>query len=133
MKALVSTIEDRYTGYRIAQVEPDDKIFPVAQDLFWVNCDDNVVADKYWYDPTDRQIKPNLPPTAEDNQRFAEILLLETDWVNQPDVTNPQINPHLLNYQDFLNYRSIVRAVIVNKQSGIINWPERPQAQWSTN
>lgn len=58
MKALISTIEPVETGYRVAQVEPDDKIFPVADAFFWTTCADDVVADQFWYDPSDSQIKP---------------------------------------------------------------------------
>lgn len=50
MKALISTIEPRETGFRVAQVEPDDAIFDVAETLFWIDCPDNIVADQYWYD-----------------------------------------------------------------------------------
>ena len=57
MKALISTIEPRETGYRVAQVETDANIFPVAEALFWTPCADDVVADKFWYDPTDNTIK----------------------------------------------------------------------------
>ena len=59
MKALISTIEPRETGWRVAQVEPDDKVFPVASDLLWVDCADDVVADQFWYDPATETIKPN--------------------------------------------------------------------------
>jgi len=58
MKALISKIEPRETGWRISQVEPDDKIFPVAADFFWAPCADDVVADYFWYDPQDDTIKP---------------------------------------------------------------------------
>jgi hypothetical protein len=66
MKALISKIEPRETGYRVAQVEPDDQTFPVAVDLFWADCVDNVVADQFWYDPADNTIKaiPAPPPAA---------------------------------------------------------------------
>lgn len=57
MKALISTIEPRETGYRVAQVEPDANIFAVAEGMFWVDCADDVIADAYWYDPTDENIK----------------------------------------------------------------------------
>jgi len=57
MQALISTIEPVKTGYRVAQVEPDANIFPVANDLFWLSCADDVVADKFWYDPSDQMIK----------------------------------------------------------------------------
>jgi hypothetical protein len=63
MKALISKIEPRQTGWRIAQVEPDDKIFPVAADFFWVNCADHIVADQHWYDPVDNTIK-DMPATV---------------------------------------------------------------------
>lgn len=33
---------------RVAQVEPDDKIFDVAEPLYWTNCPDDCVED-YWY------------------------------------------------------------------------------------
>ena len=57
MKALISTIEPVQTGYRVAQVEADSNIFPVADAMFWMSCTDDVVADKFWYDLTDQTIK----------------------------------------------------------------------------
>jgi len=59
MKALISPNEPRYSGYRVAQVEQQE--FEVAPPLFWVNCDDTVKADLFWYDPADQTIKPNPP------------------------------------------------------------------------
>lgn len=56
-KALVSSIEFVQSGFRIAQVESSENIFPVADDLFWVDCDDSVVADLYFYDPKTKTIK----------------------------------------------------------------------------
>ena len=44
MKALISPIEPRETGYRVAQV--DSESFEVAQPLFWVDCTDDVKADQ---------------------------------------------------------------------------------------
>ena len=64
MKALISSNEIVYhydgsvLGQRIAQVEPDDKIFGVAESLSWVDCADDVVADRWYFDPNDNQIKP---------------------------------------------------------------------------
>lgn len=57
MKALISSIEPVQSGYRVAQVEANENIFPVAEGLFWVDCSDEVVADQFWYDPSDQQIK----------------------------------------------------------------------------
>ena len=67
MKALISSIEPRETGYRVAQVEEDDNIFPVAEPvMFWVNCTDNIIADKFWYDPLNESIKPIPVPVVLD-------------------------------------------------------------------
>lgn len=57
-EALISTIEPRETGYRVAQVVAIGNTFPVSPELFWTSCEDYVVADQYWYDPSDEQIKP---------------------------------------------------------------------------
>jgi hypothetical protein len=56
MKALISPDEPRETGYRVAEVE--QQVFEVAPPLFWVDCATNVVADQFWYDPSDQTIKP---------------------------------------------------------------------------
>jgi hypothetical protein len=58
-KALISTIEPRESGYRVAQVEDAANTFEVGAGLMWVNCADNVVADQFWYDPSDELIKAN--------------------------------------------------------------------------
>ena len=42
MKALISPMEPRETGYRVAEVCTQS--FEVAQPLFWVDCADDVVA-----------------------------------------------------------------------------------------
>jgi hypothetical protein len=63
MKALISTLEPRLTGYRVAQTSYDDQVFPVADTLFWVDFPSDldtmlVPQDYYWYDPSDSTIKP---------------------------------------------------------------------------
>lgn len=70
MKALISSIEPRETGYRVAQVEPDENIFGVADVLFWVDCAEDVVADQFWFDPSDQTIKP--VPTSDTNQPISQ-------------------------------------------------------------
>lgn len=65
MKALISTTEPRETGFRVAQVEQDANIFPVAEGLFWVPCANDVVADQFWYDPVDQTIKAIPTPVTE--------------------------------------------------------------------
>ena len=58
-KALISTVEPRESGYRVAQVEDAANVFETASSLFWVDCADDVVADQFWYDPSDELIKAN--------------------------------------------------------------------------
>jgi hypothetical protein len=135
MKALISSIEPRETGYRVAQVVADNATFDVAADFFWVSCANNVVQDEFWYDPLDQTIKafpPAPAPSAEANQQTAMELLSATDWVNQPDVTNPDINPHLLNHADFITYRSQIRAIAISPTAGDLTWPVQPTPSWSS-
>jgi hypothetical protein len=42
-------------GQRVAEVSASE--FPVASPLFWLPCANDVVADQYYYDPADQQIK----------------------------------------------------------------------------
>lgn len=67
MKALISTVEPRETGYRVAEVEEDENIFPVSQELFWTDCPADLVADQKWYDPVDQQFKDFPPPPEPPN------------------------------------------------------------------
>jgi hypothetical protein len=39
---------------RVAEVQETD--FPVSPPLFWVDCEDDVVADKWYYDNATQQI-----------------------------------------------------------------------------
>jgi hypothetical protein len=62
MKALISSIEPRQTGYRVAQVAYDDQTFPVAETMWWVDFPaeldaEQVPLDVYWFDPSDNTIK----------------------------------------------------------------------------
>jgi hypothetical protein len=66
MKALISPNEPRETGYRVAEVKLQE--FEVAEPLFWVDCADDVVADLFWYDPTDQTIKAMPQPEPEQTQ-----------------------------------------------------------------
>lgn len=63
MKALISPLEPRYTGYRIASVNENE--FEVASPLFWIDCEESVKPDFFWYDPVDKTIKANPPDITE--------------------------------------------------------------------
>ena len=76
--------------------------------------------------------KPPEPPTAEENKQTAIGLLAETDWVNQPDVRNTAVVPHLVNGNEFDAYRIAVRQYAVTPVAGEINWPVKPEEVWVT-
>lgn len=78
-------------------------------------------------------IGPYVAPvaTAAQNKAEAGRRLAATDWVNQPDVYDPAINPHLTNRDAFIAYRAAVRAIFVTPVAGDVSWPVEPSAQWS--
>jgi hypothetical protein len=53
-KCLISPLEPCESGYRVAEVA--ESSFEVALPLFWVDCNDDIVADLYWYNPEDKSI-----------------------------------------------------------------------------
>jgi hypothetical protein len=63
-QALISTIEPRESGYRVSQVVAEGETFSVSLELFWTLCADDVVADQFWYDPSDQIIKPMPIPDS---------------------------------------------------------------------
>lgn len=72
------------------------------------------------------------PPTAEQNKNLASSKLFATDWVNQPDVMDTSVDPHLLNRDEFLEYRAQIRSIALNPVAGDIDWPEVPESVWSS-
>ncbi len=81
-------------------------------------------------------IEPYVPPpphiaSAEENKIEAERRLAATDWVNQPDVYDTSITPHLSNRNEYLSYRSAIRSIMINSVDGNIDWPIEPIAIWN--
>ena len=95
----------------------------------WTN--NAVAAWQVAYDNAHKPPEPPPPPTAEDNKNHAVWLLSKTDWVNQPDVTDTSVTPHLLNKAEFDAYRLAIRQYAVYPVDGNIDWLTSPQAQWS--
>jgi len=48
---------------RVAEVE--NQTFEVALPLFWTPCDDNVIADQWYYNTSDKEIYPVPEPAPE--------------------------------------------------------------------
>lgn len=74
---------------------------------------------------------PPEPPTAEQNKATAMGLLSATDWVNQPDVRDTAVSPHLTNGAEFDAYRLQVRQIAVYPVAGDLTWPPLPAEVWA--
>lgn len=67
-KALISYPEfvfnfDGSEGYRVAQVENEEDIFPVADSLEWVSCSADATQDAWYFDIKLKEVilKPSKP------------------------------------------------------------------------
>lgn len=69
--------------------------------------------------------------SAQENKERATGLLLETDWVEFPSVTDVANVPHLLNKEVFDTYRLALRQFVINPLAGDISFPAKPAAEWS--
>jgi len=63
-KALICPNEPVTNGYRVAQVEPVDNIFGVLEPLYWLDCNDEVVADSWYFDTVEQIIKEVPKPVV---------------------------------------------------------------------
>lgn len=70
MKALIDTLttETDYEGIegaRICEIVNDDETFEVFETLIWVDCDDNINAEEYFYANGSIIQKTPFPPPSE--------------------------------------------------------------------
>jgi hypothetical protein len=79
---------------------------------------------------TPEQIKAREDRLKGDNKKNAEQLLQATDWVELPSVSNPANTPHLENVNEFLAYRTAVRAIAVNPPTEPAEFPVKPNEVW---
>lgn len=104
----------------------------VAYMTDWVNAwdkDNNSVE----YDSALVELEANALLVASQEaacKQQAMQLLSETDWVNQPDVRNPAVSPHLANGADFDTYRLAVRQYAVYPVADPV-WPVLPVEVWA--
>jgi hypothetical protein len=75
---------------------------------------------------------PPIPSAQEENKITAQSLLYTTDWSTIPDVSDPtKSNPYLVNVQEFLDFRNLVRNIEINPPEVPFDFPLVPKAQWS--
>jgi len=108
-------------------VQVEDSIFDVAPSNMWVDCPNNIVSHRYTYENNEFIIIPepiSEPLTAAENEKLAKRKLQDSDWSILPDV-------NLQNKAEWETYRSALRAIAINPQSGDVPWPTRPQKIWN--
>jgi hypothetical protein len=76
-------------------------------------------------------LNTNKQNTSEENKLTAIYLLIATDWAVQSDVRNTNNNPHLINTEEFDAYRLELRRIAINPPDGNIDFPIKPQENWS--
>jgi hypothetical protein len=86
--------------------------------------------------PTQEELEALWPATEEYYSKQAckqkaSELLYQTDWTTIADISLPENNPYLMNQQDFISYRNIIRGYAVNPVVDPV-WPTLPTEQWSS-
>lgn len=113
-----------------------------AYDVYTQNCTPNATPELVsgeWVDgwtvteKTPEQIEAYAKSIQSSNKQQASVLLNQTDWASIPSVADPQqSNPYLANQNEFLEYRSQVRAIAVDPPSTPVeNWPVLPPEVWA--
>jgi len=105
-----------------------DEICLVTPQFIFVECPDNCKPGWYYQDGN---FFDYPPPTSTENKLKAVSLLKETDWVTFPDVVDTSLTPHLLNQDEFIEYRRQLRAISVDPIDGYVNWPVIPNEKWA--
>jgi hypothetical protein len=97
--------------------------------LYGQSTDKEITNDENGYPILIDRIIP--PATTEQNKRKAMALLQETDWIELPSISDNSNSPYLVNANEFIIYRKILRIIAINSQEGDIIWPEKPTTIWN--
>lgn len=97
--------------------------------------ENNGIWRRTWevYTLSQEQIAANEKQSRRSNKIDAESLLQATDWTENPSVRNAEKTPHLLNGDEFDDYRVALRIIAVNPPIVVELWPTKPEEVWSTN
>jgi hypothetical protein len=67
--------EENNIGVRIAQVVIEGKTFPVADPLYWIDCNDDVVADIYYLSNNNIiELNPNYIVSVNSNTEVSGVI-----------------------------------------------------------
>jgi len=117
-KALVGTLEAG-EGLLVTQVVDAGNEFEVAAPSRWVDCPDNVVGGKFYYnsdnstfDWIDEQCRFDIEgPSAEQNRTGAQTILDNTDWSALDGDT-------ITNRAEFQAYKDSLTNLAANAEAG---------------
>jgi hypothetical protein len=124
MFALISPLDANI----VAQIEENTIL--VAEPYFWIECPDTCKVGMFYKNGEFIEYVPP-PPNSYQNKSKAISLLTATDWVIFSDVINTSITPHLLNQDEFLEYRRLLRIISLDPVDGNIDWPIIPVEKWA--
>ena len=112
--------------------DPTDEFAPYCKEIF-----DKAVAGEFgevaeyvaFIEPV---IAPTTEPTAEENKAIALVKLEKSAWSEEAAIADPQISsPCLMNQNEFIAYRNLLRIFVANPREGFISFPIKPKEVWS--
>lgn len=80
---------------------------------------------------TPEEIAQREEAAKQRNKAQAESLLQESDWTESPSARNTEKTPHLVNGDEFDDYRVALRGIAVNPPVTVTEWPVKPDEVWS--
>jgi len=108
MKALISpnevvTAYNGTTGTRVAQVEQDANVFPVATPLYWLDCADNVNPIDWWFNNGQLELIPvppvvtvaSITPTSGSTAGGTTVVITGTNFI---DVSQVSIGANVITF-----------------------------------
>lgn len=100
------------------------------EDGMMLNIDHPVFLN--WLADGNKPLPPlEMLPTANENKRKAQQLLIDTDWVEFPSVGDKNLPKYLKNVDEFIVYRGALRQIAVAPEHGNMTWPNKPTPIWS--
>lgn len=98
---------------------------PVNKDGIW---------SRVWevVDLSEEQIEHNHNMMRQQVKSQAESLLLNTDWTQKSDASDPTNPPYLTNADEYKAYRAQLRAIAIDPPITVEQWPVKPDSIWST-
>lgn len=83
-------------------------------------------------DLTPEEIAQREEAAKQSNKAQAESLLQATDWTENQSARNTEKTPHLVNGDEFDDYRVALRTIAVNPPVVVESWPAKPDENWVT-